>query len=335
MVKLRAGVVGLGSMGKRRLRCLRALGVKAVWGADRRADRRAEAARLFGVAARPGVDEAALREVDLLIVSTPPYAHTPYIAKALKAGKPCFVEASVMLSNLPALDALSRRRRVLVFPSCTMRYFRGPRIVEELVSSGKLGRPLSFVYHSGQYLPDWHPWEKVSDYYVSRAETGACREIVPFELAWLTSAFGAVRGVKAQKAQKDRFGKGVEDVYQILLEFASGVHGMLQVDVLARRPIRRFALESNRGRLVWDQYGAGGPRVSVDLAGRKTRVLPVVEAAAGGKGLNSDGPYILELRDFLDDVRAKRVVPDYTLGDDVRVLKTLERIRRHCDERNF
>ena len=46
-------------------------------------------------------------------------------------------------------------------------------------SAGRSG----FVYHSGQYLPDWHPWESYKDFYVSNPATGARREIVPFELS--------------------------------------------------------------------------------------------------------------------------------------------------------
>jgi predicted dehydrogenase len=43
-------VVGLGSMGKRRIRNLRALGLADIVGVDPRADRRDEAAQKYGVA---------------------------------------------------------------------------------------------------------------------------------------------------------------------------------------------------------------------------------------------------------------------------------------------
>ena len=319
-------------MGKRRLRCLKALGVQVVWGVDPSAERRAEAARLFAVPTRAQATAAALAEADLLIVSTPPFAHTPYIAQALAAGKPCFVEASVMLSGLPALWALARRRKALVWPSCTMRYFRGPRLVGDLLSKRVAGKPLSFIYHSGQYLPDWHPWEKLSDYYVSRPETGGGREIVPFELAWLTGLFGRAKKVKAQQACLRRFAPGVEDLYQVLIEFESGIRGMLQVDVLARMPTRRFALEGTEGRLVWDQYHHQGAHVLVERPGRAPRRLAVVEPKPA-RGINSDGPYIAELLDFIKDVRAGRAAPTYTLADDIEILRTLERMRAQCHEK--
>lgn len=327
MVKpLKVVVVGLGSMGSRRLRCLKALGQVAVLGVDSRADRRRRAEREHGVPTAAKVPPAVLEGADAVVISTPPYAHTPYIAMALAARVPSFVEASVMTSNLPALWARARKTKTLVWPSCTMRYFRGPRLVRELLAKRAVGKPWSFVYHSGQWLPDWHPWEKVTDYYVTRPETGGGREIVPFELAWLTWVFGPVRSVKAQSAVKARFAPGVEDLYQILLEFESGVRAMLQVDILARVPSRRFALEGAEGRLVWDQYHASGAHVIIERPGRKPLRLPVVEPKPA-RGINSDGPYMAELSDFLSDVRARTWKPRYTLGDDIAILKVLDRVR--------
>lgn len=328
MVKtpLRVVVIGLGSMGSRRLRCLKALGEAAVLGVDPRADRRRRAARENGIPTAGTVTPEVLSLADAVVISTPPYAHTPFIEMALKSGTPCFVEASVMTSNLPALWSRAQKQKTLVWPSCTMRYFRGPRLVQELLSKNAAGKPWSFVYHSGQWLPDWHPWEKVTDYYVTRPETGGGREIVPFELAWLTWVFGPVQSVKAQSAAKARFAPGVEDLYQILLEFKSGVHAMLQVDILARVPARRFALEGSEGRVVWDQYHASGAHVLVEKPGRAPKRLPVVEPKPA-RGINSDGPYMAELSDFLSDVRARRWKPRYTLGDDIAILKVLDRVR--------
>ncbi len=327
MVKpLKVVVIGLGSMGSRRLRCLKALGHDAVLGVDPRADRRRRAEREHGVETATQVTASTLAKADAVVISTPPYAHIPFIKMALAARVPCFVEASVMLPGLPALWSRAQKQKTLVWPSCTMRYFRGPRLVKELLSKNAAGTPWSFVYHSGQWLPDWHPWEKVTDYYVTRPETGGGREIVPFELAWLTWVFGPVKSIKAQCAVKAHFAPGVEDLYQILLEFKSGVRAMLQVDILARAPVRRFALEGSQGRLVWDQYHASGAHVLIEKPGRAPKRLAVVEPKPA-RGINSDGPYMAELNDFLSDVKARRWKPRYTLGDDIAILRVLDRVR--------
>ena len=62
--------------------------------------------------------------------------------------------------------------------------------IAEIIQNNQLGKISNFLYHSGQYLPDWHTYEDVSEYYVSNKETGGGREIVPFELTWLAELFG-------------------------------------------------------------------------------------------------------------------------------------------------
>jgi predicted dehydrogenase len=322
-------------MGRRRVRCLKELGVEVLHGMDPRPDRQRQAARLYGIPTGSATPAALARKADAWVISTPPDRHTGYIRKAIAAGKPCMVEASVMLSDLPDLARLARRKRVLVYPSCSMRFFEGPRAVRELVRKKAVGAPLSFNYHSGQHLADWHPWEKVGDYYVSNPPTGGGREIVPFELAWLTWVFGPLAGVKANAAQFERFGEGVEDIYQVLLTFRSGVMGVMQVDVLARPEIRRFSLDGRDGRFVWDQYRKCGPNVRVERHGRATRVIPLDERSKTRIGINSDKPYVLELRDFIRAVESGRAAPDYSLEHDVEILQALGRIRRHCREKPF
>jgi predicted dehydrogenase len=69
-------VIGLGSMGKRRLRNLKALGVAKVAGVDPRADRRAEAAAISPLPTFASADDA-LRGFapDAVVISTPPDRH--------------------------------------------------------------------------------------------------------------------------------------------------------------------------------------------------------------------------------------------------------------------
>ncbi len=89
-------------------------------------------------------------------------------------------------------------------PSCTMRFHPAVQLMRERLAQGTIGRPLAFTHHVGQYLPDWHPWEDYRTYYVSRRETGAAREIVPFELNWLTYLFGPVTDVAALRGKAER-----------------------------------------------------------------------------------------------------------------------------------
>ena len=80
-------VIGLGSMGKRRIRNLQANKITNIHGFDQREDRRKEAAQLYGIPVH-GAFEAAIKEkFDALIISVPPDKHDIYISEAIKLGR--------------------------------------------------------------------------------------------------------------------------------------------------------------------------------------------------------------------------------------------------------
>jgi predicted dehydrogenase len=90
-------VVGLGSMGKRRVRNLQALGYKDIAGFDPREDRRKEAAEKYGIAIFDDVTRALDDfKPDALVVSTGPKYHMDYAWLAEGKGLHCFIEASVL-----------------------------------------------------------------------------------------------------------------------------------------------------------------------------------------------------------------------------------------------
>ena len=116
--------VGLGSMGKRRVRCIHALRAGETVAFDLRADRRAEAESLYGIRTVASFEEGMAGDPDAIIISTPPDQHVEYCLAAIVAGKPFFAEETVMLDPeavTPVLEALARRP-VVAAPSCTMRF---------------------------------------------------------------------------------------------------------------------------------------------------------------------------------------------------------------------
>jgi predicted dehydrogenase len=329
-------VIGLGSMGKRRIRCLQSLGAGQIVGYDPREDRRAEAEAKYGI--RTVDDPAAgfATDPDAVIISTPPDLHIPYAIQAARRNVHFFTEANVVDDGIEELLGLLRARPNLVgAPSGTMRYYFGPRKIAELVASGAVGRPLTFVYQSGQYLPDWHPWEDYRSYYVSRRATGGCREIVPFELTWLTKIFGPVRAVQAYAGKLSDLDADIDDVYQAILQFDSGVVGSLQVDVVARAPVRHFHLLGTDGNIEWEILGR---QVRVYTAKDSRWTTHPLEQGTVEKNYGqwtAEEPYIHEIRDFLAAVRGERS-PDYTYEEDYQVLQVLKAVEAsHAEGRRI
>ena len=147
-------VIGLGSMGKRRVRNLQRLGHSEILGYDPRVDRRAEAVEKYGIDATGDIEEALAAPADAWIVSTPPDTHAAYGIRAASRGIAFFAEAGVADPQIETLIQRISDTGIVGAASCTMRYYDGPRKIKELIAEGAIGKPLSFVYQSGQYLPD-------------------------------------------------------------------------------------------------------------------------------------------------------------------------------------
>lgn len=323
-------VIGLGSMGKRRVRNLQALGVNEIGGFDIRENRRVEAAKKYGIPVYPNFTSAMETfHPDALVISTSPEHHMTYAWAGFERGFSCFIEASVVeAERILELHERSEGTRVIMAPSCTMRHFPGPKKVKELIQSGTIGRPLNINYQTGQYLPDWHPWEHIEEFYVSARETGGCREIVPFELTWLNDIFGNPEPLACVKAKLTDMNADIDDIYHCLLRFPEGVLANVTVEVISRpqttRELRVLGTEgeivfsadencvryANTGNPEWVRFALGGGTVEAGY-------------------INPEEPYIAEMSEFVEAVsQGDKSLYSNTLLDDYHVLQVLYRLEQ-------
>ena len=323
-------VIGLGSMGKRRVRNLQALGHAELAGFDLREDRRDEVIDKYGITVFDSFDSAlATFKPDALVISTAPDYHMTYAWAALEHGLSCFIEASVVESGrIKALASKAMGTGIVMAPSCTMRYYPGPKLVKALLQQGVIGKPLNFNYQTGQYLPDWHPWERIEDFYVSRRETGGCREIVPFELTWLDDVFGASVPLACVKAKLTDMDADIDDIYHCLLRYPGDVLANMTVEVISRpQATRELRVLGTEGELVFsaDENCVRTARLG---AAEWTRVELGGGTVETGY-INPEEPYIAEMADFVAAVEARDPTrfPN-SLLDDARVLETLLKLEQ-------
>lgn len=307
-------VVGLGSMGKRRIRNLQALAVGEVVGCDPRADRREEAVQKYGIKTLPSFEEGMSGRPDAVIISTPPDAHLPYALAAAQAGLPFFIEVGVPDPRTADLITLCRGKDVVAAPSCTMRFHPSVRAVKEVLDKQEIGRVLSLTYHFGQYLPDWHPWEDYRSFYVARRATGAAREMVCFELIWLTWLFGPICSVTCQKGRVSDLAIDGDDTYQLLLEFQEAALGNMLVEVVSRVPVRSLRVMGATGNLAWE-WSEKRVRVKTAKDEPWRDILEAAPRAAQPGYIHADDMYIEEMRHFLEAVQGT-VSYSYTLEED-------------------
>lgn len=330
-------IVGLGSMGKRRIRNLQYLKAGEVLGFDLRTDRCQEARQKYNIEIFADFDEAMDREPDALIISTPPDKHVNYAMIAAKANIDFFTESNFVLDGMEELIALCKGRNIVAAPSCTLRYHPSVKLMKEMLDKGEIGQVLNFVYRYGEYLPDWHPWENIKDFYVSKRQTGACRDIVAFELDFITSFFGQVRTVSCFKDKLSHLECDIDDVYQINLRFDRGIMGSLLVNVIERiekEPSRYFKMISEEGLILWDNEQKS-VRVykSSDKMWKEYPEPPQAAPGPSGWGeksaFNTD-MYIAELETFIKAIKGETCYPK-TFEEDRQIIEVLYAAERSAE----
>jgi len=318
-------VIGLGSMGKRRVRNLQALDQTNIAGFDPKHSRCDEASTKYGIKTFNDFD-IALKEYspDIFIISTPPNLHMKYANIAYANNIHTFIEASVVESNkILELANKIKGTNLIIVPSCTMSYFPFVKKIKELLEDNTIGKPLNFNYQTGQFLEDWHPWEDIKDYYVSTKSTGAGREIVPFELTWLNAIFGDPKSLACVKKKVTSMDTTIDDIYHCILEYPDNLLANLTVEVVSRpKSTREFRLLGEIGTIV---YSADTNSIRyINTSMEEYKEISFEKGTVESQYINPEEPYINEIKEFLNAIEQKDITlfPN-SLEKDYKVLNTL------------
>lgn len=320
-------VIGLGSMGKRRVRCLMALGVPRnnIFGMDTREDRCAETKEKYDINIVKSDSDVDFSEIEAIIVSLPPDKHFLGVEIALKNKKPVFVEASVIIEDVLKIKN-NNKDNIFIAPSGTFIFHPMIKKIKEIVKTGKYGKVCNFSYHSGQYLPDWHPWESVNDFYVSNRETGGAREIVPYELTWIVDIFGYPIAIKGYYRKTTDLGCDIEDSYVCSIDYGNMI-GSLLVDVVGRNAARNLIINFEKAQLQWrwDTH-----KIEIYEADHKEWIYINQDQEIHESGYNEnlgENMYIEEIEAFLKGINNRMDYPN-TIEKDLAVLQLLNDIER-------
>lgn len=317
-------IIGLGSMGKRRIRNLQHLKAGEVLGFDPNENRRKEAEEKYNIETLSNLKNLDFNKIDAIIISTPPDKHNGYIKLAIDNKKPAFVEASVILEGLEELNSEAKKEKVLIAPSCTFRFHPAIEKVKKIVNEGKYGKITNFIYYLGQYLPDWHPSENIKNFYVGKKETSGTREMVSFELTWIVDIMGFPKDIIGFYGKTLEMGVDVDDTYAFVLDFGDKFGSML-IDVVSRYAIRTLLLNMGKGQITWRWDEDFIKIYDVDTKKWENIFYKKGQAAEGYNENITEDMYIEEMEDFIDAVERKGNFPN-SMDDDIKVLKLLNKI---------
>jgi len=310
--------IGLGSMGKRRIRNLIYLNYRDIVGYDIREDRLKEAKELYGIDVVDDLEKVNIDEITHIIISTPPDRHAEYVLWGLKHNKHIFIEASVVDDKYKEIIELSKAKDVLVAPSSTMRFDPINIKVKEILDSKVLGKKVFLQHHFGLYLPYWHPYEDIKDFYVSNRDTGGAREIVPFDLVYISWFVGLPKGdVYGLISKSDILKVDIDDIYSLGYISDESCHVQFTIDVISKRAYRTTRIVCENGSIDIDTV-----KGEVVIFYSKDNRYEIYSRNQLSKTKSCEEMYILEIENFIEASLGKREW-SYTLRDDWKILNIL------------
>jgi predicted dehydrogenase len=313
-------IAGLGSIGRRHLRNLLALGERDIV-LYRTGKSTLPEDELQEFVTETDLSEALNHNPDAVIVANPTAFHLDVAVPAAEAGCHLLIEKPVS-HNLEGIDELRsavEQSGTKVLVGYQYRFHPGLMEIHEWLREERIGKVFYARAHWGEYLPDWHPWEDYQASYAARAEMGGGVLVTlshPIDyLRWL---IGEAELSWISTCQSGNLELDVEDTADLWLRFGSGATASLHLDYLQRPPDHHLLILGTEGTCRWDNKD-GSSQISDAQTGDWLSYVP--EA-----GFERNRMFIDELQHFIR-VIAGDDEPKCTLDDGIAVLKLVQPIK--------
>jgi len=252
----RALVVGAGSIGRRHLRNLSALGVVSLAASDPDPERLRVVADELGARTFRDLDEALTSFApELVFVCTPPTLHLEQALRAVDVGAHTFVEKPLVseAAGVGRLMSAIEARGAVTMTGCNMRFHPGPSMVKRLIDGGELGDVLAATIHTGSYLPGWRPDRDHRATYSAAVSSGGgavmdCIHEIDLAL-WY---FGPIAEVAALLISGESIDIGAEGGAALVVRHAAAIVTSINLNFVQRDYRRQCQVIGTRGTVYWD-----------------------------------------------------------------------------------
>lgn len=320
-------VIGLGSMGKRRIGLLlKTFKDVELAGVDTSEERRGQVKALYNINTYSSLKLAIETENPYaVLVCTSPISHGSIILESIREGLHVFSEINLLHNKYDEIIKEADKYNVMLFLSSTLLYRNEIQIIKNFVLEDK--SKVNYRYHVGQYLPDWHPWEDYRNFFVGDKQTNGCREILAIDMPWIINTFGRIKDVKVIKDKISSLEIDYPDNYLILLEHETGNKGVLIVDVVSRKAIRELLVYSENLYLTWD--GSPNGLYKYDLSDKIMKNIKTYDNIQKDNKYSDniiENAYLDELITFINKIRNNDNRERYTFEDDKYTLQIIDKI---------
>lgn len=317
-------VVGLGSMGRRRIRLIKQHNSEIqIIGIDLNSERRLFVEENFGIETSSTIEDVLKNHaIECAFICTSPLSHSHLIHSCLQNNLHVFTELNLVADGYDENIELAAIKGKTLFLSSTFLYRDEVKKISEIVKAQS--KRLNYTYHIGQYLPDWHPWEHYNNFFVGEKRTNGCREIFAIELPWLIEAFGKIKKVTAVKDQITELDIDYYDNYLVMIEHETGNKGVLSVDIISRKAVRNLEIYGEDLYLSWDGTPYGLKLHDLDKKqDQAIQLYDKIDQLSDYSSFIIENAYLSEIALFFEAVSYKKT-PQYGFEKDRAVLAWID-----------
>ena len=249
-------IIGSGSVGQRHARNLSALGCSLSC-VDPRKDRLNEVSSETEVQGIYSTFEEALNKAENLhgvVVASPPRFHIDQSIASLEKGLPVFLEKPVSphLDEALRLKECVNKTGIPLLLGYTWRWWEPLRYVRRLLESNEIGKLLYVQFVMSAHLEDWHPWEKVQEFFMSSLELGGGALLDeshwPDLMMWLLgmpdSIFATIDKISSLDIETD-------DNVDMLVRYSKGTSVSIHLDLYGRPHEKKIIFVGEKGTIRW------------------------------------------------------------------------------------
>ncbi|MBF0196035.1 MAG: Gfo/Idh/MocA family oxidoreductase [Magnetococcales bacterium] len=266
---MKALFVGLGSIGQRHLRNLKAIVGDNLEISAYRVTRTAPVLNSvmqvvtdakhkdhYDIKEFDNLDKALANKPDIVFVTNPNSHHMEVALKAANAGCHLLIEKplATSLDEVEQLKAVVKEKNLVAMVAYQFRFHPGLQLVKKWLQTGHLGRLVSARMTHGEYMPGWHPYEDYRDTYAARSELGGgtlVTQIHEFDVAlWL---FGLPKSVFAVGGHLSNLDIDVEDCVTSLLSCQWQQRPLpvtIELDYLRKPAVKELSIIGDEGSLL-------------------------------------------------------------------------------------
>lgn len=320
-------VIGLGSMGKRRIRLLQEMDKSIeIVGIDSKKERVEEVKEQYGIGCVTDLVNMP-NNVDCAFVCTSPQYHADIIRECLERDCHVFSEINLIDDGYEENVQLAKEKGKVLFLSSTPLYKAEMQYIDCEVKKSK--KELIYNYHVGQYLPDWHPWDNLQEFFIGKKETNGCRELFAIELPWLQKTFGKIVDVQVIKRKITSLQVDFPDVYIVQIIHENGNVGNLLIDVVSRQATRHLEIISEDLYIRWDGTLDSLYQKDIQINEMINKKMGEYVQEKGYAAFINEYAYMTEMNAFFDAINGSSIIYDF--NQDLEILAWIDLIEQEAN----